>query len=66
MPGLVDCRTIKEFQCRLDGLEEKWSQAGESGEEASRWFVKSTEAQKVFCSLCAGVREQAGLGQPPA
>ena len=65
VPGLVDCRALEEFQCRLDALEEKWSQAGEPGKEAYRWFVKKNKAQKVFCSLGAGVREQAGLGLPP-
>ena len=65
VPGLVDCRAIEEFQCRLDALEEKWSQAGEPGKEAYHWFVKN-KAQKIFCSLGASVREQAVLGGPPA
>lgn len=57
--GLVDSRDIEEFQCCLDALEEKWSQAAEPGKEAYRWFLKN-KAQKVFCSLGAGVKEQAG------
>ena len=50
VPGLVDCRAIEEFQCRLDALEEKWSQADEPGKEAYRWFVK-TKHRKFFVSL---------------
>ncbi|KAL9982941.1 hypothetical protein ACROYT_G005056 [Oculina patagonica] len=63
--GLVDCKELEEFECRRDELEEKWSEAGEPGKEAYRWFVRN-KASKVFSCLGASAREQAGLGRPPA
>ena len=48
LTGNVSLDRLTVERCRLDALEEKWSQAGEPGKEAYRWFVKNKTQSFLF------------------
>ena len=66
--GLIDASTPEEFEYQLDYLQDKWGDETGQDElvvEFFAWFRKY-KAEMIKHSMIKEVREQAGLGYPPA
>ena len=66
--GLIDASTPDEFEYQLDYLQDKWGDETGQDElvvEFFAWFRKY-KAEMIKHSMIKEVREQAGLGYPPA
>ncbi len=68
--GLVDCKTVSEFDLSLARLESVWNAREKPfcGHSAPRFFhyFKEHKADAVRYCMLKSVREAAGLGSPPS
>ncbi|KAK3727383.1 hypothetical protein QZH41_017732 [Actinostola sp. cb2023] len=63
-PGLIYCGSKEDYIQKCKGIQSTWTDAGDFGLKAWRWFAKN-KLNSFFNCLGASAREQAGLGRPP-
>ena len=67
--GLVDARDSNDFGEKLEALVQKWRSVSQSSSSDVETFVawfKKHKAQVIIESMLSSIREECGLGLPPA